>query len=247
MPLVYLSPSMQTENQYLGGGDEQHYMNQIVDNMEPYLRTNGIQFVRCKPGTLPGQAIRESNAGYYDLHLTLRSNASPENLTGRLMGADVFYFTYGARGKRAAEIIVENYKRIYSDPVLVKAVPTNRMVEVTKTNAPAAVVETAYHDNTSDVEWLKGHIDAIAVNLVESLTRYFGIPFIGKPMLSLRGTVDTEGKGLNLHTKPDGNSPVITQAPNGAPVAILGLWQNWYVLDYQDNIGYADSKYVILA
>ncbi len=246
MPLVFLNPSMQQKNEYLGGGDEQYYMNRIVDEMEPYLRTNGIQFVRCRPGASLGQAIRESNAGYYDLHLTLHSNVSPENLAGRLMGADIFYFTYGARGKRAAEIIAENYKKIYPDPILVKAVPTNRMAEVTKTNAPAALVETAYHDNSSDVEWLKNSIDTIAVNLVESLTLYFNIPFISKPMLALHGKVDKDGGSLGIHTQPDVNSSVITQVPNGSPVAILGLWHNWYVLDYKGNVGYVNSMHILI-
>ncbi len=245
MPVLYISP-LQSDEEYLGGGNDRYYMNQIADAMEPLLRTNGIRFTRSEPGMMLGQTIRESNSGYYDLHLALRSNASPENLAGRLMGADVFYYSYGARGKHAAEMLAETYKKIYPDPVLVKAVPTNRMPEVTKTNAPAVLVETAYHDNERDVMWLKRNIPAIAVNLVEGITRTFTLPFIGKPQLVLRGKVDIPEESMNIYLQPNPNAQVALRAPNGSPVAIWGLWQNWYVVNYKGNVGYAAAQEILL-
>lgn len=245
MPVIFISPSMRSD-EYLGGGDDLHDMNLIVDAMEPYLRTNGVRYVRSKRGTTLGESIRESNAGDYDLHLALCSNASPENLTGRLVGTDVFYYSYGARSKRAAEVIAENYKKIYPNPVLVKAVPTNRMPEVTKTKAPAVLVEAAYHDNESDVQWLKNNMKEIAANLVEAVTLYFAIPFIDKPQLVLRGTVTIQANNLSIRMQPDMNSQVVTQAPDGAQVAVLGLWKGWYVVDYKGNVGYASARYVTI-
>lgn len=81
MPSIYLSPSLQPYNKYVNGGDEQYYMNLIADAMEPYLRASGITFSRNTPGTSLGQAIRDSNEGYYDLHLALHSNAAPPALS----------------------------------------------------------------------------------------------------------------------------------------------------------------------
>ena len=77
MPTIYLSPSLQPFNKYVNGGDEQTVMNQVADAMEPYLRAAGIRFIRNRIGMTLGEAIRESNAGYYDLHLALHSNAAP--------------------------------------------------------------------------------------------------------------------------------------------------------------------------
>ena len=37
MPKIYLSPSTQEFNQYVGGGNEEQYMNLLADYMEPYL------------------------------------------------------------------------------------------------------------------------------------------------------------------------------------------------------------------
>lgn len=92
MPTIYLSPSIQPYNKYLTEGDEQYWMNRIADDMVPMLEQNGIKVVRNTPNTSLGQAIRESNAGNYDLHLALHSNAGPSNLAGKLRGPDVYYF-----------------------------------------------------------------------------------------------------------------------------------------------------------
>ena len=84
MPTIYLSPSIQPYNKYLTEGDEQYWMNRIADDMVPMLEQNGIKVVRNTPNTSLGQAIRESNAGNYDLHLALHSNAGPGSCAGRM-------------------------------------------------------------------------------------------------------------------------------------------------------------------
>lgn len=176
-PRIYLSPSTQPYNKYPNGGDEQYWMNKIADAMEPYLTANGIEFTRNTPGTSVGASIRESNEGYYDLHVALHSNAAPPELSGKIKGPDVYYYQYSERGKRAAEIIAENLKKIYPEPNLVNTVPTTRLAELTKTNAPAVLIEFAYHDNPQDEVWITNNINEIARNVVQSLCEYFGIPF----------------------------------------------------------------------
>ena len=59
-----------------------------------------------------------------------------------------------ARANAPAEILAENFKKIYPDPSKVRAVPTTRLVELTKTNAPAVLMEIAYHDNPEDAAWI---------------------------------------------------------------------------------------------
>ena len=98
MPSIYLSPSLQPYNKYVTTGDEQYWMNVIADDMVPILEQNGITVSRNTPGMTLGQAIRESNAGDYDLHLALHSNAAPESLSGKLRGPDVYYYPYSTAG-----------------------------------------------------------------------------------------------------------------------------------------------------
>lgn len=244
MPNIYLSPSLQPYNLYVTGGNEQEYMNLLADYMEPYLRANGIQFTRNTVGTSLGQAIRESNSGYYDLHLALHSNAAPPSLAGQLRGADAYYYPYSAAGKRAADIIVKNYKLIYPLPDRVRAMPTTTLVEVTKTNAPAVLLETAYHDNVEDAEWLTTHLPQIAANLVYSLTEYFGLPFIDDPQPERMATVVTQGGNLNIRSRPSLEASVVGSAPNGSPITVLGEWQGWYVVNFNGTVGYASSQFI---
>ena len=246
MPRIYLSPSLQPYNLYAGGGNEQQYMNLVADAMEPYLRTNGIQYTRNRIGMTLGDAIRESNAGYYDLHLALHSNAAAGNLAGKVRGADVYYYRYSVRGKEAAEIIAENYKKIYPDPSKVTARATTTLAEVTKTNAPAVLIETEYHDNPEGANWIRANIENIAKNLVESLTIYFGIPFISPPQPERHGKVKTQGGNLNLRSKPSLDAPIIARMPNGASVKVQGEWNGWYVVTWQGSTGYASRDYITI-
>ena len=49
MPIIYLSPSTQEFNPYVGGGNEELYMNEIADAMLPYLMATGINYRRNSP------------------------------------------------------------------------------------------------------------------------------------------------------------------------------------------------------
>lgn len=175
MPSVYLSPSLQPFNKYVTTGDEQYWMNVIADELVPLLEQNGITVVRNTPGMKLGEAIRESNAGDFDLHLALHSNAAPESLSGKLRGPDVYYYPYSTRGERAANIIADNLRMIYPDPALVNTVTTTKLAEITKTNAPAVLVEIAYHDNVQDEAWIRENTALIAQNLALSVCVYFGL------------------------------------------------------------------------
>lgn len=172
MAKVYLSPSTQEYNQYIDEGNEEYWMNIIVDKMEPYLKADGIEFDRNDPNTSAATAIRESNNGDYDLHFALHSNASPASLAGRMTGSDVYYYPYSTKGKRAADIIADNLKKIYPNPDKVRALPTTTIGEVRKTRAPAVLVELAYHDNPEDAAWIRNNTDEIAENLADSIAKF---------------------------------------------------------------------------
>lgn len=178
MPSVYLSPSVQDYNEYIVGGNEEYYMNLIVDAMVPFLRASNISFNRSNPNDSLAQAIAQSNAGEYDLHLALHSNSSPENLAGILQGPDVYYYAYSNDGEEAANIFAKNIMQIYPKPDLVTAIPNTTLAELRKTRATSILLELAYHDNYEDANWIANNIEAIASNLVYSLTEYFGIPFV---------------------------------------------------------------------
>jgi N-acetylmuramoyl-L-alanine amidase len=153
-------------------------MNLIADAMEPYLYSCGINFTRNNPNDTLSQAIALSNAGDYDFHLALHSNAAAEGNAGNVQGCDVYYYTTSTKGAEAAAIFMENLKVIYPNPSKVKTIGSTTLAELRLTDAPANLIELAYHDNLTDALWIIDNIKLIARTLVLALTEYFGIPFV---------------------------------------------------------------------
>ncbi len=245
MPTIYLSPSTQEGNFYVNGGTEEEWMNRLADAMVPYLEASGIQYVRNTPEMTAASSIRASNAGNYDLHLALHSNASAPANYGENRGILVFYYPSSTRGRRAAEIVADNLKTIYPLPNLVEARSTTSIGEVRQPRAPSVFLELGYHDNPDDATWVKSNLDSIARNIVLSLTEYFRIPFL-TPMAPRQGVVDVSWGYLNIRARPDTTSPVVARAYDGARVTIINQWQGWYLLRFDDIVGYASSDFITL-
>ena len=242
LPTIYLSPSTQEFNPYSGGGNEELYMNLIADAMEPYLTASGIQYVRNTPDMTAASSIAASNKGNYDLHLALHSNASG-GVSGSVRGSEIFYYPTSIKGKRFADIAAKNLQIIYPIPGGVKTVPTTSLGEVRRVKAPGVLMEIAYHDNSRDAQWIRENIDAIAQNIVLSLTEYFGIPF-NTPQPIYTTYVSTRGGNLNLRYTPSFTGSIIGSIPNGSEVIVFANLPEWALVGYNGLVGYVNSRFL---
>ena len=245
MPILYLSPSTQEENLYVNGGTEAQWMNRLADAMEPYLSSAGIRVVRNTPDMSAVSSIRASNAGNYDLHLALHSNAAPEGSYGQVRGVLVFYYPGSVKGREAAQLIADNLKTVYPLPDKVRTESTTSIGEVRRVRAPAVFLELGYHDNPDDASWVKQNLDAIARSIVLALTEYFGLPFL-EPIRPKQAVVDVSWGALNIRDRPDLSAPVIARAYDGARLTVLGQWQGWYSVRFGDVLGWASSDFITL-
>ena len=245
MPIIYLSPSTQESNLYVSGGSEEYWMNRLADDMVPFLDSSGIQYSRNTPDMTAASSIAASNRGNYDLHLALHSNAAPEGQYGQVRGVLVFYYPGSVEGRRAAEIFTENLKKIYPIPSLVRAEPTTTIGEVRRVRAPSVFLELGYHDNPDDAAWVKGNLELIARNLVGSLCQYFGIPFL-EPRSPRSAVVDVNWGYLNIRSRPSTSAPVIARAYDGAALTVINQWQGWYLVQFDNVVGYASSDFITL-
>ena len=245
MPIIYLSPSTQENNLFVSGGSEEYYMNLIADAMVPYLDASGIRYTRNTPSMTAASSIAASNRGNYDLHVAIHSNAAPEGRYGQVRGFIVFYYPTSTQGKRAAEIMADNFRAIYPLPNKARAVPSTTIGELRLTRAPAIFLEIAFHDNVDDAAWIKSNIQLIARVIVLALTEYFGIPFL-EPVPERSAVVDVNWGRLNIRSRPSLEADVIAQAYDGAPLTVVNQWQGWYLVRYNDVLGYASSDYVTL-
>ncbi len=243
MPFLFLSPSTQDFNLYVTTGNEQYWMNQLADRMEPYLAASGINVTRNNPSGSAATSIRQSNMGSYDFHLALHSNAAPENLSGQLRGIDAYYYPGAQYGEAMAQLVVDNLKPIYPLPDRVQTRTSTAIGELRRTKAPAALIEIGYHDNPQDAAWLTENLDEIAAAMSRAVAQYFGLPFL-QPQGVQTGVVTTERTPLNLRGGPGTAFPVLMRVPNGTPVEVLNQYDGWYVLRVGTLLGYADSRYV---
>ena len=243
MPSIYLSPSTQELNPYIIGGSEEYYMNLLADALEPYLLENSISFKRNDRNQNAVAAIRESNAGDYDLHLALHSNASPASNAGGTRGIDVYYYPGSVNGQRGAEIFRDNFKEIYPLPEKVRTLSTTRLGEVRQPKAPSVFLEIGYHDNEDDAEFIVSNIPEIAKNIAMSLTDYFRIPF-KMPTLYEDGKVQLYSGFLNLREEPSISSKSLALIPNGTRLSVMNMYNGWYKTNYNGLDGYVNANYI---
>lgn len=178
MPKVFLSPSLQEFNPYVGGGNEEYYMNLVADAMEPYLEASSIDFERNTPSQTLSQAVAQSNSSDYDLHFAIHSNAAGQQNSGQVRGVEFYYYPTSEGGERFANILKENYKEVYPDPQKIKTIGATTLFETRRTKAPAVLAEVAYHDNEEDADFIRSNIDDIARNFAKSIAQYLSVPFV---------------------------------------------------------------------
>ncbi len=243
MPFLFLSPSTQEFNPYVTTGNEEYWMNQLADRMEPYLAASGINYTRNNPAGTAATAIRQSNMGNYDFHLALHSNAAPENLAGQLRGIDAYYYPGAENAERMAQLLVDNLKPIYPLPDRVQTRTSTEIGEVRQPRAPSVLIELGYHDNPQDAAWLVDNLDEIAVALTRAVTQYFGLPLL-QPQGVRTGVVVTEETPLLLRGGPGTNFPILLRIPNGTPVEVLNEYNGWYVVRVGNVLGYASADFI---
>ncbi len=243
MAFLFLSPSTQEYNPYVTTGNEEFWMNLLADEMVPYLEASGVNVDRNDPSSTVGTSVRTSNAGNYDFHLALHSNAAPESLSGQLRGVDIYYFPGSTQALRMANIIVDNIKPIYPLPDRVRSVASSALYELRNTRIPAVLGEFGYHDNQADATWLENNLTALARALSLSVTEYFGLPFLS-PGEIRQAAVQTVSGALNLRNAPSYAAPILTTVPNGAALDVLNSYNGWYVVRYGDLIGYVLGEYL---
>lgn len=173
MPRIYLDPSVDEFNEYVGGGNEELYMNLIVDAMIPYLEIAGIEVTRNNPSDTLNQIVEKSNSLGNDLHLSLRSTPSPSIQQGPI----VYYNPTDPESQKAAYDMARNLWTIYPNSNLVDMVPNVTWAQISSINSPTVVLDLVNPTNLEDTEWLRDNIYRVARTLVFALTDYFQVPF----------------------------------------------------------------------
>lgn len=174
MKYIYLSPSKQESNYGYGNyGSEEQRMNQLVDAMIPYLDASGVGHYRNNPTMSTIQIVADSDNKKANFHLAIHSNAG--NKTAR--GCEVLIYQNGGERERMAQIIYDKLSAI--TPTADRGIKVNpALTELKLTDAPACLVEIAFHDNAEDATFIMENIKKIARTLSECICEYFDVTFV---------------------------------------------------------------------
>ena len=178
---VYLSPSTQENNIGIGDyGTEEERMQQVCDVVQEELLRHGITDSRNRPDMTLKQVVADSNRKEPIIHFAIHSNA----VNGKARGCEVFCHRFGGEGERLARLVYTELEPL--TPTKDRGVkeglnhfgPGKPLYELAKTNAPAALVEIAFHDNPDDAKWILANIEPIGIALAKGILNYFVIPYI---------------------------------------------------------------------
>ena len=171
--VIYLSPAAQEYNIGYGDfGSEEYRMNRIADIVEKLLKEQGYTVYRNNPNERLSQIVRESNEINPDIHVALHSNASGEGFSAQ--GPEIFANRPNTPGDRLANQIYNEIMQVYPDPTKGRGVLyTSSLYEIIRTNAPAVLLEVAFHDNPEDAQWIIDNESQIAQAIVSGINSYF--------------------------------------------------------------------------
>ncbi len=178
--LVYLSPSKQFDNDYVIEGTEGKYMYLIAEAIIPYLKASNVDYILADKEDDLYTRTEIANEADCDLYLSIHSNG----FDGQRRGTIIFYQKDNEESQRFAETIAENFREISLTPtrVFTQFDPwiegENGYIETREPNCMSALIEVAYHDNLEDANWIKDHVEEIAANLAESITKSLGVTFV---------------------------------------------------------------------
>ena len=183
MAKVYLSGPLHWYNKCaVSGCDENTHNNAYLDELEVYLQACGIETkrgYRRQPmdSTTDGDElmirnVMESDAWGADVHYVSHTNA----FDGTVRGYRPMIFPGSERGRKLAEIMIEERKKIYDQPV--NLVERSDLYELRVPNAASYYEEHVFHDNAEDAQWFHDNMRAIAESAARGLCRYFGVPFV---------------------------------------------------------------------
>lgn len=169
--VIYLSPSTQENNVGVENyGTEEKRMNQVADVVEKVLLNHGLVVYRNKPEWTLQKVVQDSNSKKPDLHFAIHSNA------GGGRGGEVFAYASGGEGEKAARAIYSELEPL--TPTSDRGVKYNpKLYELNSTNAPAALVEIAFHDSSEDTKWIIDNIEGIGIVLAKGVLKYLGIAY----------------------------------------------------------------------
>ncbi len=183
MAKVYLSGPLHWYNKCaIDGCDENTHNNAYLDELEVYLDACGIETKRgyrrlpfdskTDGDELMIQNVIESDEWGADVHYISHTNA----FDGSVRGCLPMIFPGSERGKKLADLIIAERKKIYDQPS--SLTERSDLYELRVPNAASYYEEHVFHDNAEDARWFHDNMRSIAESTARGMCAYFGLAFV---------------------------------------------------------------------
>lgn len=179
--MVYLSPSAQPWNPYCdGSGGEEYHMRLVANQVSYFLYQYGIHSIIGAPhsGARSRQRseivtrVKQAKANQCSLYLAIHSNAKDGG--PKVNGTTIFYPSASVPSHRFADIVKDNF--IYPDKDSISTDTKDALWEMWMPPMPHALIETAYHDNPEDVQWIESNTREIGKSIADCIAMYSYVP-----------------------------------------------------------------------
>lgn len=237
MPTVYFKTNtdLLSDSDITNNNLFKYYLELVVHEVEQCLNLNGINFIYAN-NQLPAAPRSKIPDDAVEIILKVGSKQGPIPCGER--GVFVFFTPGDPNSKRLAVSISKNIQNIYMEPSLVKIMALQPELIPSSDAIPSVVIGICYSGNPEVLVWLSENIEELAKSIVISILEYYGIPFT-QCQKSLFGVTNQD---TNIMRRPTLNSEVIGSLKANTKVKIIGQWEDWYIIFYDDSLGYVQTK-----
>ena len=173
-PVIYLSPSNQTDNAYASGDTtEAKAMRSVSDSARKYLEQNGITVYTAREDYSLQEKVEFANENNVTAHVAIHSNAGGESGSGE--GTECFYNPEIYGSKILAEYIYGKVSRLTPTEdrgMFNGAEGTTYLYEVATSKAASCLLEVEFHDTAEHAKWIIEHTDELGRAISDGIMQY---------------------------------------------------------------------------
>ena len=173
-PVIYLSPSNQTDNAYASGDTtEAKVMRSVSDSARKYLEQNGITVYTAGEDYSLQEKVEFANENNVTAHVAIHSNAGGESGSGE--GTECFYNPEIYGSKILAEYIYGKVSRLTPTEdrgMFNGAEGTTYLYEVATSKAASCLLEVEFHDTAEHAKWIIEHTDELGRAISDGIMQY---------------------------------------------------------------------------
>lgn len=173
-PVVYLSPSNQTNNIFAAGDtNEAGIMRRISERVQKNLEENGVVVYVSGVDASLQEKVDFSNENEITAHVAIHSNTGSDSIGKE--GALCFYDPNTNGSRELAECVYNKVSQLTPAEdrgVVNGAEGSSYTYEIAEVKAPDCLIEVEFHNNIGGANWIIENTDELGKAIADGITDY---------------------------------------------------------------------------